>query len=39
MAGLTHMTLAEARDALKAKKISSAELTGEHLKVMEATRS
>ena len=39
MAGLTHMTIAEARDALKAKKISSAELTGAHLKAMEATRS
>ena len=39
MAGLTHMTIAEARDALKAKKISSAELTGEHLKAMEASRS
>ncbi len=39
MAGLTHMTIAEARDALKAKTISSAELTGAHLKAMEQTRA
>ena len=38
MAALTHMTIAEARDALKAKKISSAELTAAHLKAMEETR-
>jgi aspartyl-tRNA(Asn)/glutamyl-tRNA(Gln) amidotransferase subunit A len=38
MAALTHMTIAEARDALKAKKISSAELTSAHLKAIEATR-
>ena len=39
MTGLTHMTIAEARDALKAKKISSAELTAAHLKAMEETRA
>ncbi len=38
MAALTHMTIAEARAALKAKKISSAELTSAHLKAMEETR-
>jgi aspartyl-tRNA(Asn)/glutamyl-tRNA(Gln) amidotransferase subunit A len=38
MASPTHMSLAEARDALKARKISAAELTGAHLKAMEATR-
>ncbi|MSP48567.1 MAG: Asp-tRNA(Asn)/Glu-tRNA(Gln) amidotransferase subunit GatA [Alphaproteobacteria bacterium] len=35
---LTHMSIAEARDALKAKKISSAELTGAHLDAMAKTR-
>ena len=39
MAALTHMTIAEARAALKAKKISSAELTAAHLKAMEETRA
>ncbi|MBM3535057.1 MAG: Asp-tRNA(Asn)/Glu-tRNA(Gln) amidotransferase subunit GatA [Alphaproteobacteria bacterium] len=38
MAAPTRMTIAEARKALKAKKISSAELTDAHLKAMEATR-
>jgi aspartyl-tRNA(Asn)/glutamyl-tRNA(Gln) amidotransferase subunit A len=38
MASPTHMSLAEARDALKARKISAAELTEAHLKAMEATR-
>ncbi|MBM3548456.1 MAG: Asp-tRNA(Asn)/Glu-tRNA(Gln) amidotransferase subunit GatA [Alphaproteobacteria bacterium] len=38
MAAPTHMTIAEARKALKAKKISSAELTDAHLKAMEQTR-
>ena len=38
MAALTHMTIAEARAALKARKISSAELTSAHLKAMEETR-
>jgi aspartyl-tRNA(Asn)/glutamyl-tRNA(Gln) amidotransferase subunit A len=35
MAAPTHMTLAEARDALKAKKISSVELTQAHLAAIE----
>jgi aspartyl-tRNA(Asn)/glutamyl-tRNA(Gln) amidotransferase subunit A len=35
MTALTHMTLAEARDALKAKKISSVELTNAHLAAIE----
>jgi aspartyl-tRNA(Asn)/glutamyl-tRNA(Gln) amidotransferase subunit A len=35
MTNPTHMTLAEARDALKAKKISSVELTGLHLEAIE----
>lgn len=35
MASETHMTLAEARDALKAKKISSVELTNAHLAAIE----
>ena len=38
MTDLTHMTLADARDALKAKKISSLELTEAHLTAMEAAR-
>ena len=35
MTNATHMTLAEARDALKAKKISSVELTKLHLEAIE----
>lgn len=35
MTNATHMTLAEARDALKAKKISSTELTQAHLDAIE----
>ncbi len=35
MTNPTHMTLAEARDALKAKKISSVELTQAHLSAIE----
>ncbi|PZP85104.1 MAG: Asp-tRNA(Asn)/Glu-tRNA(Gln) amidotransferase GatCAB subunit A [Azospirillum brasilense] len=35
MTAPTHMTLAEARDALKAKKISSVELTKAHLEAIE----
>jgi len=38
MTDFTHMTLADARDALKAKKISSLELTEAHLVAMEAAR-
>ena len=38
MTDLTHMTLADARDALKAKTISSVELTDAHLAAMEAAR-
>ena len=38
MTDLTHMTLADARDALKAKTISSIELTDAHLAAMEAAR-
>jgi aspartyl-tRNA(Asn)/glutamyl-tRNA(Gln) amidotransferase subunit A len=35
----TTMTIAEARDALKAKKLSAKELTEAHLKAMEKTRA
>jgi len=38
MTDFTHMTLADARGALKAKKISSLELTEAHLVAMEAAR-
>ncbi|WP_460451608.1 Asp-tRNA(Asn)/Glu-tRNA(Gln) amidotransferase subunit GatA [Alsobacter sp. SYSU BS001988] len=38
MTDLTDLTLAEARDALKAKQFSSAEITGAFLKAMEAAR-
>ncbi len=38
MTELTHMTLADARDALKAKKISSVELTQAHIAAVEAAR-
>jgi aspartyl-tRNA(Asn)/glutamyl-tRNA(Gln) amidotransferase subunit A len=38
MTDLTHMTLADARDALKAKKISSVELTEAHIAAVEAAR-
>jgi len=38
MTDLTHMTLADARDALKAKKISSVELTQAHIAAVEAAR-
>ncbi|PSC02809.1 Asp-tRNA(Asn)/Glu-tRNA(Gln) amidotransferase GatCAB subunit A [Alsobacter soli] len=38
MTDLTDLTLAEARDALKAKKASSAEITGAFLQAMEAAR-
>ena len=36
MTNLTDLTLAEARDALKAKKISAVELTDAHLKSIDA---
>ena len=39
MADLTTLTLAEARDGLKAKKFSATELTQAHVKAMEQTRS
>lgn len=39
MAGLTDLTIAEARDQLRAKKISSNELTREHLAAMDKARS
>ncbi len=39
MSGLTDLTLAEARDAVAAKKVSSSELTEAFLKAMEAARS
>ncbi len=35
MSDLTHLTLAEARDALKSKKISAVELTKAHLSAVE----
>ncbi|GGH24863.1 glutamyl-tRNA(Gln) amidotransferase subunit A [Alsobacter metallidurans] len=38
MTDLTDLTLAEARDALKAKQASSTEITGAFLKAMEAAR-
>src|ERR1700748_146481 len=38
MSDLTSMTLAEARDAIAAKKISSRELTGAFVKAIEAAR-
>ena len=38
MSDLTAMTLAEARDAVQAKKISSKELTGAFVKAIEAGR-
>ena len=38
MTDLTHMTLADARDALKAKTISAAELTEAHIAAVEAAR-
>ena len=38
MSVLTDLTLAAARDGLKAKKFSAAELTDAHIKAMEATR-
>jgi aspartyl-tRNA(Asn)/glutamyl-tRNA(Gln) amidotransferase subunit A len=38
MTDLTHMTLADARDALKARTISSVELTEAHLAAIEAAR-
>ena len=39
MTDLTTLTLAEARDALKARKISSVELTHAHLDAMEAAKA
>jgi aspartyl-tRNA(Asn)/glutamyl-tRNA(Gln) amidotransferase subunit A len=39
MSTLTDISLAAARDGLKAKKFSSAELTDAHIKAVEATRS
>ena len=38
MTDLTRLSLAEARDALKAKKISAVELTDAHIKAVEAAR-
>jgi aspartyl-tRNA(Asn)/glutamyl-tRNA(Gln) amidotransferase subunit A len=38
MSDLTHMTLAEARDAIRSKKISSRELTGAFVSAIEAAR-
>ena len=38
MSELTSMTLAEARDALAAKKVSSRELTGAFVQAIEAAR-
>ena len=38
MTDLTTLTLAEARDALKAKKISAVDLTNAHLSAMEKAR-
>ena len=38
MSDVTHMTLAQARDALKAKTISAQELTKAHLQAMEKAR-
>ena len=39
MTDLTSLTLADARDALKAKKISALELTDAHLKAMEKAKA
>jgi|GEM_PF-6245302 len=39
MTDLTSLTLAEARDALKAKKISALELTDAHLNAMEKAKA
>jgi len=39
MSDLTHLTLADARDALKSKKISAVELTQAHLAAMDAARA
>jgi aspartyl-tRNA(Asn)/glutamyl-tRNA(Gln) amidotransferase subunit A len=38
MSNLTHLTLAEARDALKARKISAVELTEAHLAAVETSK-
>ncbi|MFM9153312.1 MAG: amidase family protein, partial [Methylocystis sp.] len=38
MSELTHLTLAQARDALRSKKISATELTKAHLNAMEKAR-
>ena len=39
MSDLTHLTLAEARNALKSKKVSALELTRAHVEAMEAARA
>mgnify|MGYP000612991328 CR=1 FL=1 len=39
MTDLTKLTLAEARDKLKAKEITSSELTGAYIKEMEGARA
>lgn len=39
MFDLTHLTLADARDALKSKKISALELTRAHIEAVEAARA
>ena len=39
MSALTDLTLAEARDGLKAKKFSATEITDAHIKAVETTRS
>jgi aspartyl-tRNA(Asn)/glutamyl-tRNA(Gln) amidotransferase subunit A len=39
MSELTHLSLAEARDALKSKKLSAVELTRAHLAAIESARS
>ena len=39
MTDLTHLTLADARDALKAKKLSAVELTDAHLVAMEKAKA
>ena len=38
MSELTHLTLADARDAVRARKISAIELTNAHIKAVEAAR-
>ena len=39
MSELTHLSLAEARDALKSKKVSALELTRAHIEAIESART